>query len=240
MTREQLLKRIKETAYLEGDFTLRSGKKSKYYVDIKRASSRPEILSKMISGFKDLGIDCDKVAGMELGAVALIVAYSLKTDLPFLIIRKGGREHGTKRKIEGDIKPGEKILLLEDVVTSGGSVIQAIDIVEEAGGEVVAVLTVVDREEGTVAAQPPIGQHRQEGVDRRGHGEAGSPVAGHPLGAGGLQGRQGPIQIGREFRLGQAEEDGMDEMVHQVFQKGYMFKDQLVRPARVSVYKDDD
>jgi orotate phosphoribosyltransferase len=102
----------------------------------------------MISGFKDLGINCDKVAGMELGAVALIVAYSLKTDMPFLIIRKGGREHGTKRKIEGDIKPGEKILLLEDVVTSGGSVIQAIDIVEEAGGEVVAVLTVVDREEG--------------------------------------------------------------------------------------------
>jgi orotate phosphoribosyltransferase len=85
---------------------------------------------------------------MELGAVALIVAYSLESGIPFVIIRKGGREHGTKRKIEGEIDPGEKVLLLEDVVTSGGSVIQAIDRIEEIGGEVVAVLSVVDREEG--------------------------------------------------------------------------------------------
>lgn len=131
-----------------GDFTLTSGKKSKYYVDIKKACSIPEILKNIISGFKEKGIECDKIAGMELGAVALIVAYSLETGLPFLIIRKGGREHGTKRKIEGEIQPGENILLLEDVVTSGGSVIQAIDIIEEAGGKVVAVLSVVDREEG--------------------------------------------------------------------------------------------
>jgi orotate phosphoribosyltransferase len=85
---------------------------------------------------------------VELGAVALIVAYSLKTGIPFVIIRKGGREHGTKRKIEGEILPGEKVLLLEDVVTSGGSVLQAIDRIEEEGGNVAAVLSVVDREEG--------------------------------------------------------------------------------------------
>jgi orotate phosphoribosyltransferase len=131
-----------------GDFTLTSGKKSKYYVDIKKASSRPDILKRIVKGFMDIGIQCDKVAGMELGAVALIVAYSLETDKPFLIIRKGGRVHGTKKRIEGEIRTGEKVLLLEDVVTSGGSVIQAVDAIEEAGGEVVGILTVVDREEG--------------------------------------------------------------------------------------------
>ena len=140
---------LKECGALRfGDFTLTSGKKSKYYVDIKKASSRPDILKKITQEFRSKGMECTKVAGVELGAVALIVAYSLETGNPFVIIRKGGREHGTKRKIEGEILPGEKVLLLEDVVTSGGSVIQAIDIIEEAGGEVVAVLSVVDREEG--------------------------------------------------------------------------------------------
>ncbi len=131
-----------------GDFTLTSGKKSKYYVDVKKASSRPEILKRIISGFLGIDLPCDKVAGMELGAVPLIVAYALETGVPFVIIRKGGREHGTQRKIEGEILPGEKVLLLEDVVTSGGSVVQAAERIKEAGGELVGILTVVDREEG--------------------------------------------------------------------------------------------
>ena len=131
-----------------GDFTLTSGKKSKYYVDIKKASSNPEILSRMTDLFSDLRIQADKVAGVELGAVPLIVAYSLKNKVPFIIIRKGEREHGTKKKIEGDIGPGERVLLLEDVVTSGGSVITAVDNLKEAGAEVVQILSVVDREEG--------------------------------------------------------------------------------------------
>ena len=85
---------------------------------------------------------------MELGAVALIVSYALESERPFLIIRKRGREHGTRKRIEGEILPGERILLLEDVVTSGGSVIDAIECIEGEGGSVVAVLAVVDREEG--------------------------------------------------------------------------------------------
>jgi orotate phosphoribosyltransferase len=131
-----------------GDFTLTSGKKSRYYVDIKKASSRPAILKEIINGFGSMDVDCDRVAGVELGAVPLIVAYSLEKRVPFIIIRKEGREHGTKRKMEGEIEKGDRILLLEDVVTSGGSVIQAIDRIEEAGGKVESVLTVVDREEG--------------------------------------------------------------------------------------------
>lgn len=131
-----------------GDFTLTSGKKSRYYIDIKKASAFPSILRKITDGFKSFGVECDKVAGVELGAVPLIVSYSLETGIPFVIVRKPGREHGTKRGVEGEIDKGDRILLLEDVVTSGGSVIQAIDRLEEEGGNVVSVITVVDREEG--------------------------------------------------------------------------------------------
>lgn len=131
-----------------GDFTLTSGKKSRYYVDIKKASVNPSVLKEITRLFRDIGVDCDSVAGVELGAVPLIVSYSLQKDVPFVIIRKGDRTHGTKRKYEGEIVKGSRVLLLEDVVTSGGSVIKAIDIIEEAGGSVEAVITVVDREEG--------------------------------------------------------------------------------------------
>ncbi|MEA3560071.1 MAG: orotate phosphoribosyltransferase [Candidatus Thermoplasmatota archaeon] len=131
-----------------GDFTLTSGMKSRYYVDIKKASCIPEILEKITDNFAKKGFECDKVAGMELGAVSLITAYSLRENVPFVIIRKGGREHGTKKRIEGDIKKGERILILEDVITSGGSVIEAARLINEAGGNIVGILTVVDREEG--------------------------------------------------------------------------------------------
>ena len=131
-----------------GDFTLTSGKKSRYYVDIKKASCRPDILSRIIDLFSYEAIECDKVAGVELGAVPLVVAYSLRNKMPFLIIRKKGRVHGTGKAIEGNLKRGDKVLLLEDVVTSGGSVLGAMDLLEEAGAEVIGVLTVVDREEG--------------------------------------------------------------------------------------------
>ncbi|MFW3146512.1 MAG: orotate phosphoribosyltransferase [Thermoplasmatota archaeon] len=131
-----------------GDFTLTSGAKSRYYVDIKKASAMPEILRRITLAFEEIGPECDKVAGVELGAVPLIVSYSLKKNVPFLIIRKGGREHGTKSRIEGEIGRGERILLLEDVVTSGGSVLKAVDLIEEQGGRVVGILAVVDREEG--------------------------------------------------------------------------------------------
>lgn len=139
---------VKSGAVKFGDFTLTSGKKSKYYVDIKRASSNPRVLGSITEGFSSYGVEADKVAGVELGAVPLIVAYSLQNELPFIIIRKKGREHGTRKGYEGQLNPGERVLLLEDVITSGGSVLRAIDIIEEAGGEVVKVLTVVDRQEG--------------------------------------------------------------------------------------------
>ena len=92
--------------------------------------------------------DEDKVAGMELGAVPLTVALSLQCDLPYLIIRKKDRVHGTGKLIEGDMRSGDKILLVEDVTTSGSSVVTAADIIRNEGGEFFRVIVVVDMEEG--------------------------------------------------------------------------------------------
>jgi orotate phosphoribosyltransferase len=133
-----------------GDFTLASGKKSKYYIDIKKASTDPKTL-KLIArqaAIKVKDMDVNIVAGVELGGVPLATAVSMVTDLPLLIVRKSIKEYGTKSRFVGDIKPEDRIVMLEDVTTSGGSVRNAIEIVRETGASVKYVISVVDREEG--------------------------------------------------------------------------------------------
>ena len=90
----------------------------------------------------------DLLAGMELGAVPLVVALALETNIPYVIIRKEKREHGTGKQIEGGDVKGKNVLLVEDVTTSGGSVVKSIQILRENHAEVDKVLTVVDREAG--------------------------------------------------------------------------------------------
>ncbi|AKB77864.1 Orotate phosphoribosyltransferase [Methanosarcina horonobensis HB-1 = JCM 15518] len=133
-----------------GDFTLASGKKSKYYIDIKKASTDPRTL-KIIARQAALRIkemDVDTVAGVELGGVPLATAVSLETELPLLIVRKSVKDYGTKSRFVGDLKPENRLVMLEDVTTSGGSVKDAIEVVRETGATVKYVITVVDREEG--------------------------------------------------------------------------------------------
>lgn len=133
-----------------GDFTLASGKKSKYYIDIKKASTDPKTL-KLIArqaAIKIKEMDVNIVAGVELGGVPLATAVSLETELPLLIVRKATKEYGTKSRFVGNINPGDKIVMLEDVTTSGGSVRNAIEITRETGANVKYVISVVDREEG--------------------------------------------------------------------------------------------
>lgn len=135
-------------AFKTGEFVLTSGKKSNYYVDIKMASTNPKILKEIAKGMAGYLKKEKKIAGMELGAVPLAVALSLETGLPYLIIRKGERKHGTGKHIEGDFKSGEEIILIEDVTTTGSSVVKAAEIIRQEGGKVTRVLVVVDREEG--------------------------------------------------------------------------------------------
>jgi orotate phosphoribosyltransferase len=135
-------------AFKVGEFTLTSGKKSNFYVDIKQASTNPMILREIAVKMKEHVKDEDRIAGMELGAVPLAVALSLECNLPYLIIRKKERAHGTGKLIEGNMDPGDRILLVEDVTTTGSSVVKAANIIREADGKVNRVVVVVDREEG--------------------------------------------------------------------------------------------
>ena len=93
-------------------------------------------------------MDVSTVAGIELGSVPLATAVSMETELPLLIVRKATKDYGTKSRFVGEIKPKDKIVILEDVTTTGGSVRDAIKIVREAGASVKHIISVVDREEG--------------------------------------------------------------------------------------------
>jgi orotate phosphoribosyltransferase len=135
-------------AFKVGEFTLTSGKKSNFYVDIKQASTDPKILKEIAESMANLVSGENIIAGMELGAVPIAVALALETKKPFLIIRKKERAHGTGKLIEGNMKSGDRILLVEDVTTTGRSVVAAAEIIRKEGGIVNRVLVVVDREEG--------------------------------------------------------------------------------------------
>ena len=130
-----------------GEFTLTSGKKSSYYVNMKMASTNPEILRLISVEFAKLIPDgTDIIAGMELGAVPLAVALSLESGIPYTMIRKGERKHGTGSRLEG---PSEgKAVLIDDVATTGGSNVESLKVLQDEGIEVTKILVVVDREEG--------------------------------------------------------------------------------------------
>jgi len=134
-----------------GDFTLTSGRKSKFYVNIKKASTKPDVLREIARGMV-AHVNADRLAGMELGAVPIAAALALETGLPYVIIRKEKREHGTGSQIEGELRAGEKVVVVEDVTTSGGSVVRSIEILRDAGAVVDTALVVVDREEGAKEA----------------------------------------------------------------------------------------
>lgn len=138
-----------------GDFTLTSGAKSTYYIDVKAASTDPKTLRVIAHGMAQLAArhgPFDAVAGMELGAVPLATAVSLETDLPLLIIRKGERKHGTGKRIEGGQVRGRRVLVVEDVTTSGGSTVEAVKVLRDAGARVDFACVVVDREAGAAEA----------------------------------------------------------------------------------------
>jgi orotate phosphoribosyltransferase len=142
---KDLLKSVNVVQY--GDFTLSSGKKSNYYVNVKRASADPKILREMAKEISK-HVKGEKLAGMALGAVPLLVAVALQTNLPYVIVRKDQKEHGTMDKIEGDVQAGEVFLVIEDVATTGASAMRVVEALRSKGGSAKKVVTVVDREEG--------------------------------------------------------------------------------------------
>lgn len=138
-------------ALLFGNFTLTSGRKSAYYVNIKRAYTDPHVLDQIAAAVAE-HVTAGRIAGVALGAIPIVVAVALRTGKPFSMIRKEDRHHGTSARIEGDIAAGETVDLIEDVTTTGGSVVAAVKTIRAAGGRVDRVIVVVDRGEGAGAA----------------------------------------------------------------------------------------
>jgi orotate phosphoribosyltransferase len=155
--RARLQSLLKEHSLLFGDFTLASGRKSTYYFDSKRTTLRPEgawlAAREILRTIRRERIDAAAIGGLTLGADPLVcpVAALSHVEGPPLrafIVRKEIKEHGTARRIEGAPDPGTRVVIVDDVVTTAGSTLQAIEAAIAAGLEVAAVVCLVDREEG--------------------------------------------------------------------------------------------
>jgi orotate phosphoribosyltransferase len=152
MTDAELREALAAAAYLEGDFVLRSGKRSSYYLDKYRFETRPDLLSalgeRIAAAVSEHEPEAVRLAAPVLGGVVLAASASLVSGLPFLMVRDAAKEYGTANRIEGVFEQGECVCLVEDIVTSGGALLEAIAAVRDAGLVVRTAVCVVDREEG--------------------------------------------------------------------------------------------
>jgi orotate phosphoribosyltransferase len=149
MTREQLARRIADVALLRGEFTLRSGRKSNYYLDKYRFETQPDVLEALGKLFAEHVTDkTDRIAGAELGAVPLATVAGIAAGKPIVFIRNQKKDYGTAKQVEGIINAGETILIVEDVLTTGGQVIEAAKVIRDLGATVEKIVAVIDRQEG--------------------------------------------------------------------------------------------
>jgi orotate phosphoribosyltransferase len=147
-----LAKRIYDTAHITGDFTLRSGAKSNEYFDKYLFEADPDLLKHIALGMVKLvppGIDA--LAGLEMGGIPIATMLSQLTGLPLLFVRKKAKEYGTCKIAEGGVVQGRKLLIVEDVVTSGGAILDAAKALRAEGAELAHVVCVIDRESGGAA-----------------------------------------------------------------------------------------
>lgn len=140
-----------------GDFTLSSGQRSSYYIDARKTTMSAEgleLIGRLGLGLiRDRGWEPRSVGGLTMGADPVAYAVALASrQTPTVVdgfsVRKATKEHGTKRRVEGNFDRGDRVVIVEDVLTSGGSAIQAVEAVQAEGGTVLGVLVVVDREQG--------------------------------------------------------------------------------------------
>jgi orotate phosphoribosyltransferase len=149
MNREELARRIAEVSLLRGEFTLRSGRKSSYYLDKYRFETQPDVLSELGAMFaRRLSPEVVRIAGAELGAVPLAAATAMASGLPFVIVRNQKKDYGTSKLVEGVLNPGDRVMIVEDVLTTGGQVIEAAASLREAGAIIDRIVAVIDRMEG--------------------------------------------------------------------------------------------
>lgn len=150
MDRQQLASAIKAAAYLEGDFVLSSGKRSNYYLDKWRFETNPDLLREIAKALAELlpSPPPDRLAGVELGGVPLATALALETGIHYLIVRRGAKQYGTGKEVEGLFDSGQRVVLVEDVLTTASQAIDAARRLTNLGLQVERVVYVIDREEG--------------------------------------------------------------------------------------------
>ena len=171
--KEQLLEILKEKSVCRGAFTLASGAQSDFYVDAKLTTSDPRAALlvgsvgwELVKETTRAGIiHVDSIGGLTMGAdwmaLSIVIAAhleDLQAALRVFSVRKSAKEHGRLKRIEGNFSPGDSVVVVDDVITTGGSTIQAIDAIEEAGGRIAFVIALVDRQEGG-----------RENIEKRGH-----------------------------------------------------------------------
>ncbi len=156
--REQLKELLRERALKFGDFTLASGRKASYYLDGKQITLHAGGLRTVSQAFLELISDLqyDAIGGMSIGADPIIggmlaIAAETNPDMVGFMIRKESKGHGTNQFVEGPVTPGMKVVIVEDVVTTGGSALLAVDRIQDFGCEVICVAGIIDRMEGGAA-----------------------------------------------------------------------------------------
>ena len=155
---ERLTEILRERALKFGDFTLASGRKATYYLDSKQVTLHAEGLRTVSQAFLELlsDLDFDAIGGMSIGADPIVggmltIAAQDRPDLVGFMVRKESKGHGTNKFVEGPVEPGMKVVIVEDVVTTGGSALLAVDRIEEFGCKVICVAGIIDRMEGGAA-----------------------------------------------------------------------------------------
>ena len=147
--RRDLARDLVRASYLKGDFVLRSGKRSNRYFDKFLFETEPALLKRIASHLAELvPKETQRLAAPELGAVLLGGAVSIQTGLPLVLVRKEPKGYGTGNQLEGRLTSGEKVTVIEDVVTTGGDSLRSIQVLRDAGLEVIHVVVVLDRGEG--------------------------------------------------------------------------------------------
>lgn len=156
MDRTELARAIADLALLRGEFVLRSGRTSRFYLDKYLFSTRPAVLRELGKLFAqrirtieaESGKRVDRLAGAELGGIPLVTAASLETGLECLFVRNAKKDYGTSKQLEGKLGAGERVVFVEDVATTGGQALEAVNVLRAEGAEVLAVIATIDRQEG--------------------------------------------------------------------------------------------
>jgi orotate phosphoribosyltransferase len=177
MAAAELGRLLVERAYLEGDFVLRSGRRSRYYLDKYRFETDPALLAPLGAALATLvrrhAPEAELLAGPELGAVPLAAVTSIEIGLPYVIVRKAAKDYGTGNRVEGVWRPGQEVCVVEDIVTSAGALIDSVQALRGAGLAVAWAVCVLDREEGGAAAAAAAGVALAPLFTRTGLGLAG-------------------------------------------------------------------